>query len=312
MRNRIKRFFTVARFKRFASAYIISYLGTFLSLSFLAIVFWTSVSTPSAVSGIIRHSGVQDNLIFELAKRGNAKEIKNGLIDEQTLKNNIDTVFDTNIKASINNDFSRDFHEWISKGAGPFEFQYDLSAQTDKLRQLNDKINTRFLSGGYLIIKYDSGEASLKLRPQRTYRYFWWATLLGPVLFVLLGVALWFFYKSKLDLLFKIKRMLYYSCIATVVSVPFNNVYWQFLAGRMSTYPKAGLAGALSVKPITSEVLRRMNLVEVLSFCVYVCLFFVIKKYLKSRGFVKVEEKHKNDLWEYTVKVTKFYLRKLK
>lgn len=312
MRAYIKSLFSVAGLKRIATAYIISYLGTFLSLSFLAIVFWTSVSSPAGVSSVLKHSGVQENLIYQLAEKSNLESINNSFLDSSSLKQAIDTAIDEQTKASISAEFSKSFHEWVAQSSGPFYFSYDLSTQAQKIRQLDNRINTNFLENGKLVVEYDSGESSIKLRPQRSYTYFWWATILGPIFFVILGVCLHFFYKSKLELLFKIKRMMYYSSIAILISIPFNNLYWHFLADRMSTYPKAGLAGALSVKPITSEVLLRMNMVAVLSFVVYLTIFLVIKKYLKAKNFTIVEERHKNDLWEFTVKTTKFYIKKLK
>ena len=313
IKARVKSFFTVARFKRFASAYILSYLGTFLSLSFLAIMFWSSVSSPSAVYGLIKHSGVEENLVYQLAEKTNAKAIDSKIITKDDLKTAIDTVFNERIKSSINTEFSKVFHNWVAHDYGPFYFSYDLSAQEDELKALNSNFNTKFLDSGKLVIEYNSGQSSIKLIPQRAYTYFWWATILGPVFFVLLAVALVIFYRSKIeDLLYRIKRMLYYSCIAVLFSVPLNNIYWNFLANRMSTYPKAGLAGALSVKPLTSEILWRMNLIAVLSFVVYLIGFLLIKRFLKIRKFEKVEEKHKNDLWEFVVKITKYYLKKLK
>ena len=94
MRAYFKSLFSIAGLKRIASAYIISYLGTFLSLSFLAIVFWTSVSSPSGVNSVIKHSGVQDNLIYQLAEKTNKKQIDNGFIDPQTLKETINGVIE--------------------------------------------------------------------------------------------------------------------------------------------------------------------------------------------------------------------------
>jgi hypothetical protein len=313
IKARIKSFFTVARFKRFASAYILSYLGTFLSLSFLAIMFWSSVSSPTAIYGLIKHSGVEENLVYQLAEKTNTKEINSNLITEEELNTSIDIVFNERIKNSINTEFSKVFHNWVAHDYGPFYFSYDLALQEDELKAINSNINTKFLDSGKLVIEYDSGESSIKLIPQRAYTYFWWATILGPIFFVLLAIALVIFYRSKIeDLLYRIKRMLYYSSIAVLFSVPLNNIYWNFLANRMSTYPKAGLAGALSVKPITSEILWRMNMIAALSFVVYLTGFLLIKKFLKIRKFEKVEEKHKNDVWEFVVKITKYYLRKLK
>lgn len=309
----IRNFFTITRLKRLFSAYIISYLGTFLSLSFLAIIFWSSVSSPDAIKGLIGHSGIEKNLILQLAEKVNSTSLNNGSISRNELKSVIDLVFTVDLKKSINQQFSNDFHSWVSVGRGPFFFKYDLIDQEKQIKTLNSKINTNFLQGGSLVIFYDSGESSIKLRPQRTYDYFWWVTLIGPILFVLLAIALVIFYRKRIeDLLFKIKRMLYYSCIAILITIFLNNIYWNYLANRMSTYPKAGLVGALSVKPITAEILLRTSAVASLSFVVYLLGFLVIKKFLKNRNFEASEEKHKNDVWEFVVKITKYYLKKLK
>ena len=144
------------------------------------------------------------------------------------------------------------------------------------------------------------------------YDYFLWATLLSQLLFIVLAFALWFTYRSKLDLLFKIKRMLFYSSISVLLALPFTYLYWTFLANRLSTYPKAGAVGALSIKPITSEIIGRMALVTMLSFVIYASGFLIIKKYLHSKGFTKVEEKHKNEMMHMDVRTTKYYLAKIK
>lgn len=312
MRRRLKSFFSVARFKRLASAYIISYLGTFLSLSFLAILFWSSVSSPSSISGVISRSGVEENLIFDIAKKSNVESIASGELDEAGLKTVIDNVFNMDKKRQINNEFSRTFYDWLNDNETDLEFSYDLSGEEQAIKFANPEISTDFLKDGNLVIKYTPDESSIKYHPWRTYKYFWWATLLSPILFVILAVILWFTYASKLDLLFKIKRMLYYSSIATLVSLPINILLWAFLASRLSSYPKAEAVSAFSVKPITNEILLRMSLVASLSFLVYVGCFVAIKKYLKYRKFEVVEEKHKNDVWEMTVKMTKYYLKKLR
>ncbi len=312
MRAYFKSLFSVAGLKRVFSAYVISYLGVFLSLSFLAIMFWGSVSSPQAVSGVIKESGVEKNLIFELAKKSNASAIENGKLDEQTLRLVIDEVFPEQLKSSINNEFSNAFHAWVSGSGGTFYFSYDLSSQKQQILEENDNINTQFLKDGNLVIDYNADQSSIKLRPQRAYTYFWWATLLAPILFIILALSLWFTYKSKQDLLFKIKRMLFYSSISVLLSLPITYAYWTFLANRLASYPKAGLAGALSIKPITSEIIGRMALVTILSFVIYCSSFLIIKKYLSSKGFVKVEEKHKNDVLDMAVKSTKYYLKKLK
>jgi len=311
MRAYIKSLFSVVGLKRLFSAYVISYLGVFLSLSFLAIMFWGSVSSPTAINGVIRESGVEKNLIFDLAKKSNANALSNGDLDEQTLKLAIDEVFSEQIKSSINVEFSTAFHNWIS-GSGPFYFSYDLTLQKQQLQNLNENINTQFLKDGRLIVDYNPENSSFKYRPQRTYDYFWWATRIGPILFVVLAVILWFTYKSKLDLLFKIKRMLFYSSISVLLSLPVTYAYWTFIANRMSTYPKAGPVAALSIKQITSEIIGRMALVAILSFVVYAGAFLAIKRYLKVKGFSRVEEKHKNDVLDMMIRTTKFYLKKLK
>ena len=213
--------------------------------------------------------------------------------------------------SSVTAEFSRSLHEWI-KTSGSFNFSYDLSAQEQNLKQLNGDINTNFLSEGQLKVSYNAEESSIKFKPHRMYDYFWWATLLSPILFVILALALWFTYKSKLGLLFKIKRMLFYSSISVLLSLPITYLYWTFLANRLATYPKAGAVGALAIKPITSEIISRMALVTALSFIIYGGTFLIIKKYLKARGFTKVEEKHKNDVLDLAVRSTKYYLKKLK
>jgi len=115
-----------------------------------------------------------------------------------------------------------------------------------------------------------------------------------------------------LHLLFKIKRMLFYSSISVLLSLPVTYAYWTFIANRMSTYPKAGPVAALSIKQITSEIIGRMALVAILSFVVYAGAFLAIKRYLKVKGFSRVEEKHKNDVLDMMIRTTKFYLKKLK
>ena len=311
MRAYLKSLFSIAGLKRIFSAYVISYLGVFLSLSFLAIMFWGSVSTPSAINGVIRESGVEENLMFELARRSNYKTLASGDLNEQELRTVVDSVFDKQLMSSVTAEFSRSLHEWI-KTSGSFNFSYDLSAQEQNLKQLNGDINTNFLSEGQLKVSYNAEESSIKFKPHRMYDYFWWATLLSPILFVILALALWFTYKSKLGLLFKIKRMLFYSSISVLLSLPITYLYWTFLANRLATYPKAGAVGALAIKPITSEIISRMALVTALSFIIYGGTFLIIKKYLKARGFTKVEEKHKNDVLDLAVRSTKYYLKKLK
>jgi len=307
----LKSLFSIAGLKRIFSAYVISYLGVFLSLSFLAIMFWGSVSSPTAISGVIRESGVEENLMFELAKRSNSKAIVNGYLDEQELRANIDLVFDDQLMSSINNEFSKSFHEWIKTG-GSFDFSYDLSAQEQSLKTINSEISTKFLNEGRLVVAYNAEESSIKFKPQRMYDYFWWATLLSPILFIVLAFALWFTYKSKHDLLFKIKRMLFYSSISVLISLPITYVYWTFLTNRLASYPKAGAVGALSIKPITSEIIGRLAFITIFSFIIYGGAFLIIKKYLSNKGFTKVEEKHKNDVLDMAVRSMKYYLKKLK
>lgn len=312
MREYIRSLFSVAGFKRIFSAYVISYLGVFLSLSFLAILFWGSVSSPNAISGVIGESGVEENIMFELARKSNSSEIKSGTLDEQQLRTEINLVFDDQIMSAVTSEFSVALHEWIKSGGGPFSFSYDLSGQEQELNLLSDQINTEFLNNGNLEVSYSAEESSIKFRPHRMYDYFWWATLLSPILFILLALSLWFTYKSKQDLLFKIKRMLFYSSISVILSLPVTYAYWTFLANRLSTYPKASAVGAISIKPITSEIIGRMAMVTIISFIVYFGGFLLIKKYLNANGFIRVEEKHKNDMWDMAVKSTKYYIKKLK
>lgn len=311
MRAYIKSLFSIAGLKRIFSAYVISYLGVFLSLSFLAILFWGSVSSPIAINGVIEESGVEENLMFELARRSNSSSLANGDISESELKSAVDSVFDDQLMNSVTLDFSSKLHEWV-KTSGSFLFSYDLTVQEQKLVEINSKINTDFLNEGRLEVTYNADESSIKFRPHRMYDYFWWVTLLSPLLFIVLALSLWFTYKSKLDLLFKIKRMLFYSSISVLLSLPITYTYWAFLANRLSTYPKAGAVGAISIRPITSEIISRMALITILSFTVYISSFFVIKRYLKNKGFTKVEEKHKNDMLDLAVRSTKYYLKKLK
>ena len=311
LKVKFKSIFSLARLKRLISAYIVSYLGVFLSLSFLAILFWSTISSPTAVSGVIKRSGLESNLINEMAIRTNREIINGGVVSEEEINSAINEAFTPAIKADINNQFSVYFHEWISSGSGAFRVSYLAFKQEEAINDYNPEIDTGFLQDGHFVVEYDPDHSSIKLFLQRLYRYFWWATLISPLLFVLLGLSLWYFHPSRNDLLFWIKRMFYYSLISLPISYVASYVYWSFLASRMSTYPKAGLAGAISVVPIKNEVIERMGIVMIIEVFVYLVCFFLIKRYLNKQGFVKEKEKHQNDLWEYTVRVTKYYLKKI-
>ncbi|MCA9346045.1 hypothetical protein KC960_00985 [Candidatus Saccharibacteria bacterium] len=308
---KFKSIFSFARLKRLISAYIVSYLGVFLSLSFLAILFWSTVSSPGAVSGVIKRSGLEKNLINNMAIRTNNIKISEGVLSEGDINQAVDETFTPSIKADINSQFSVDFHEWISSGSSAFRFSYLATKQEEKIKSINPKIDTAFLKDGHFVVEYDPAHSSIKLFLQRLYRYFWWATLVAPLLFVLLAMSLWYFHPSRNDLLFWIKRMFYYSIISLPISFTTSYIFWSFLANRISIYPKAGLAGALSVVPIKNEVIERMGIVMIIEVFVYLVCFFLIKRYLNKQGFVKEKEKHQNDLWEYTVRVTKYYLKKM-